>query len=87
MTVDFNVLIEIPRGSRNKYEVDHASGLIRLDRTLLTTQHPADYGFVPEKLGRGRRSARRAGAGGRAHVPRLLICSRPIGRFRMTGSR
>ncbi len=30
----FDVLIEIPRGSRNKYEVDHASGRIRLDRTL-----------------------------------------------------
>jgi len=50
--VEFDVLIEIPRGSRNKYEVDHASGLIRLDRTLLTaTQYPADYGFVPETLG------------------------------------
>ncbi len=46
--MEFDVLIEIPRGSRNKYEVDHASGLIRLDRTLFTaTQYPADYGFVP----------------------------------------
>jgi inorganic pyrophosphatase len=41
--MEFDVLIEIPRGSRNKYEVDHASGLIRLDRTLFTaTQYPAD---------------------------------------------
>jgi inorganic pyrophosphatase len=41
-----------PRGSRNKYEVDHASDLIRLDRTLFTaTQYPADYGFVPDTLG------------------------------------
>jgi inorganic pyrophosphatase len=40
--MEFDVLIEIPRGSRNKYEVDHASGLIRLDRTLFTaTQYPA----------------------------------------------
>ena len=47
-TMEFDVLIEIPRGSRNKYEVDHESGLIRLDRTLFTaTQYPADYGFVP----------------------------------------
>jgi inorganic pyrophosphatase len=45
--MEFDVLIEIPRGSRNKYEVDHESGLIRLDRTLFTaTQYPADYGFV-----------------------------------------
>ena len=51
--MEFDVLIEIPRGSRNKYEVDHASGLIRLDRTLFTaTQYPADYGFVPNTWAR-----------------------------------
>jgi inorganic pyrophosphatase len=50
--MEFDVFIEIPRGSRNKYEVDHASGRIRLDRTLFTaTQYPADYGFVPDTLG------------------------------------
>jgi inorganic pyrophosphatase len=48
----FDVLIEIPRGSRNKYEVDHASGRIRLDRTLFTaTQYPGDYGYVENTLG------------------------------------
>ena len=50
--MEFDVLIEIPRGSRNKYEVDDASGRIRLDRTHFTaTQYPADYGFVPDTLG------------------------------------
>src|SRR5882724_9085800 len=50
--MEFDVLIEIPRGSRNKYEVDHDSGLIRLDRTLFTaTTYPADYGFIPDTLG------------------------------------
>jgi len=50
--MEFDVRIEIPRGSRNKYEVDHETGLIRLDRTLFTaTQYPADYGFVPGTLG------------------------------------
>ena len=50
--MEFDVLIEIPRGSRNKYEVDHATGRIRLDRTLFTaTQYPADYGFVENTLG------------------------------------
>jgi inorganic pyrophosphatase len=45
--MEFDVRIEIPRGSRNKYEVDHDTGLIRLDRTLFTaTQYPADYGFI-----------------------------------------
>ncbi len=45
------VMIEIPKGSRNKYEMDHVTGRIRLDRTLFTaTQYPADYGFVPHTL-------------------------------------
>ena len=51
-TVEFDVLIEIPKGSKNKYEVDHATGRIRLDRTLFTsTQYPADYGYVEDTLG------------------------------------
>ena len=46
------VVIEIPRGSRNKYEIDHESGRVFLDRRLFTaTTYPADYGFVPETLG------------------------------------
>jgi len=50
--VEFDVTIEIPKGSRNKYEVDHHSGRIRLDRTLFTaTQYPADYGFIDNTLG------------------------------------
>ena len=35
--VDFDVVIEIPKGQRNKYEVDHATGRIRLDRMLFTS--------------------------------------------------
>src|SRR6188472_1507446 len=46
------VVIEIPRGSRNKYEIDHEGGRVFLDRRLFTaTTYPADYGFVPETLG------------------------------------
>src|SRR5215218_6585979 len=46
------VVIEIPRGSRNKYEIDHEAGRVFLDRRLFTaTTYPADYGFVPESLG------------------------------------
>lgn len=48
----FDVTIEIPGGSRNKYEVDHESGRIRLDRMLFTsTRYPHDYGFVDNTLG------------------------------------
>ncbi len=47
----FDVTVEIPKGGKNKYEVDHETGRIRLDRTLFTaTQYPADYGFVPHTL-------------------------------------
>ena len=47
-----DVLVEIPRGSRQKYEVDHETGRIRLDRVLFSSVHyPADYGFVMDTLG------------------------------------
>jgi len=50
--VEFDVTIEIPKGQRNKYEMDHHSGRIRLDRRLFTsTSYPADYGFVEDTLG------------------------------------
>ena len=49
--VEIEVIVEIPQGSRNKYEMDHDSGRIRLDRLLFTsTRYPADYGFVPGSL-------------------------------------
>jgi inorganic pyrophosphatase len=48
----FDVTVEIPKGHKNKYEVDHDTGRIRLDRTLFTsTQYPADYGFIEGTLG------------------------------------
>ena len=47
-----HVVIEIPRGSRNKYEIDHETGQVFLDRRLFTaTTYPADYGFIPNTLG------------------------------------
>lgn len=47
-----HVVIEIPRGSRNKYEIDHTNNRVYLDRRLFTaTTYPADYGFVPDTLG------------------------------------
>jgi inorganic pyrophosphatase len=45
------VVVEIPKGSRNKYEMDHDSGALWLDRHLFTAMtYPADYGFVPDTL-------------------------------------
>ncbi len=49
----FDVIVEIPQGSRNKYEMDHTAHRIRLDRMLFTaTRYPADYGYVDGTLGR-----------------------------------
>ena len=46
-----HVVVEIPKGSRNKYEIDHETSQVWLDRHLFTAmQYPADYGFVPETL-------------------------------------
>lgn len=48
---EMNVIIEINKGSKNKYEIDKKTGLIALDRTLHTAQDfPFDYGFVPQTL-------------------------------------
>jgi inorganic pyrophosphatase len=47
-----NALIEIPQGSRAKYEVDKATGLLRLDRVIYSSFHyPVNYGFIPQTLG------------------------------------
>lgn len=47
----FDVIVEVPGGSRNKYEMDKATGRIRLDRTLFTaTQYPCDYGYIEHTL-------------------------------------
>jgi inorganic pyrophosphatase len=49
--VDVDVVIEIPKGQRNKYEMDHESGRIRLDRMLFTsTRYPSDYGYIDDTL-------------------------------------
>lgn len=48
---EINVIIEIPKGSNNKYEVDKATGLIKLDRANYSyAAYPFDYGFAPQTL-------------------------------------
>ncbi len=83
--VEFDVLIEIPRGSRNKYEVDHESGRMRLDRTLFTsTQYPADYGFIEETLGEdGDPLDALVILEGDPLFPGVLVRCRAVGMFRM----
>jgi inorganic pyrophosphatase len=49
--MDVEVVVEIPKGTRNKYEADHETGEIWLDRMLFTsTRYPEDYGYVPKTL-------------------------------------
>ena len=50
--MEFDVTIEIPKGGRNKYEVDHETGKVYLDRYLYTSMgYPADYGYIDGTLG------------------------------------
>jgi len=47
-----NALIEIPQGSRTKYEIDKGTGLLKLDRVIYSSFHyPANYGFIPQTFG------------------------------------
>jgi inorganic pyrophosphatase len=84
--VEFDVLIEIPRGSRNKYEVDHETGRMRLDRTLFTsTQYPADYGYIEDTLGDDDDPLdAMIILHGDPLFPGVLVRCRAIGMFRMT---
>ena len=50
--MQFDVTIEIPKGQRNKYEIDHKTGRLRLDHYLYTPMgYPADYGYIEDTLG------------------------------------
>ncbi|WP_264992669.1 inorganic diphosphatase, partial [Mycobacterium montefiorense] len=52
MTTSVEVTIEIPRGQRNKYQIDHHTGRVHLDRYLYTSMgYPVDYGFIDHTLG------------------------------------
>jgi inorganic pyrophosphatase len=83
--MDFDVVIEIPKGQRNKYEMDHATGRIRLDRMLFTsTRYPADYGFIEDTLGQDGDPLDALVLVEEPTFPGCLIRSRAIGMFRMT---
>lgn len=83
--MDFDVLIEIPKGSRNKYEVDHETGRIRLDRVLFTaTQYPADYGYIEGTLGQDGDPLDALVLLPEPTFPGCIVRARAIGMFRMT---
>jgi inorganic pyrophosphatase len=83
--VEFDVLIEIPKGNRNKYEIDHATGRMRLDRMLFTsTRYPADYGFIEETLGEDGDPLDALVLLEEPTFPGCLFRARALGMFRMT---
>jgi inorganic pyrophosphatase len=83
--MQFDVTIEIPKGTRNKYVFDHLTGRMRLDRTLFTaTQYPADYGFVEETYRPGTDALDALVLVRAPTFPGCLITCRSIGMFAMS---
>jgi inorganic pyrophosphatase len=83
--VEFDVVIEIPKGTRNKYEVDHETGRIRLDRMLFTsTMYPEDYGYIEDTLGEDGDPLDALVLLDEPTFPGCLIECRAIGMFRMS---
>ena len=83
--MEFDVIIEIPAGSRNKYEMDHERGRIRLDRMLFTaTRYPADYGYLEGTLGADGEPLDALVLTGEPIYPGVVIRVRAIGMFRMS---
>lgn len=78
------MIVEIPKGSRNKYEMDHDSGEIYLDRMLFTaTRYPADYGFIPDTLAEDGDPLDALALVSEPTFPGCRIRIRPIGVFLM----
>jgi inorganic pyrophosphatase len=80
----FDVLIEIPKGSRNKYEYDFDLKKIRFDRMLFSSMmYPADYGFIPETLALDGDPLDVLVLGGEPTFPMCVVEVKPIGVFHM----
>lgn len=81
---DFYALIEIPKGSQCKYELDKATGLIKLDRVLYTSTHyPQNYGFIPRTYADDRDPLDVLVITSAPVYPMTLIRAYPIGVMRM----
>ena len=77
-------LVEIPKGSRNKYEFDHEENVIKLDRFLFSSMvYPTDYGFIPDTLGLDGDPLDAMVCVSESTFPGCVIVARPIALFRM----
>ncbi len=78
------VMVEIPKGSRNKYEYDPKTKMIKFDRMLFSAVHyPSDYGFIPDTLGQDGDPLDALVLVWESTFPGCLIEAKPIGLFRM----
>jgi len=83
--VEFRVLVEIPKGSRNKYELDHDSGRLRLDRALHSAVHyPTDYGFIEDTISDDGDPLDALVMIEEPTFPGCLVDARPVGAFLMS---
>ena len=80
-----NIVVEVPKGSRNKYEWDDDIGAIKFDRFLFSSMvYPVDYGFVPHTLGEDGDPLDAMVCVSEPTFPGCVIPAIPIGLFRMT---
>ncbi len=79
------VIVEVPKGSKTKYELDKKSGLIRVDRILFSAVHyPANYGFIPQTYCDDHYPLDALVLGEEEIVPLAILRARPIGVMTMT---
>ena len=82
---DINVLIEIPSGSKCKYELDKIAGIIRVDRIISSAvYYPGNYGFIPQTLAEDGDPLDALVISQISFHPGVIVRSRPIGVMRMT---
>ncbi|MCK0439439.1 inorganic diphosphatase [Gordonia alkaliphila] len=83
--MEFEVTVEIPKGARNKYEVDHETGKVYLDRYLYTSMgYPADYGYIDHTLGEDGDPLDAMVLLTESVFPGVIVRSRVIGMYTMT---
>ena len=81
---EMNVIVEIPKFSKNKYEIDKETGAITLDRVLYSPVHyPTDYGYIPETLSEDGDPLDIMVIGGEPVPPGCVVKARPIGFIKM----
>ncbi len=79
-----NAIIEIPKGSKAKYELDKKSGLIKMDRILFSSVHyPANYGFIPQTYCEDKDPLDILVLGQEVGVPLCIMRAKPIGVMKM----